>query len=45
MVIPGVLVVATEAEANDLIVPTIVDWVTFETGVNSYLVVCLALLM
>ena len=45
MVIPGVLVVGIEAEASDLIVPTVIDRVTFKTGVNSYMVVCLALLM
>ena len=39
------IVVATEAEANDLIVPTIIDRVTFETCVISYMVVRLTLLM
>ena len=37
--------VATEAEANNLIVPTVIDRVTFEIDVISYMVVRLALLM
>ena len=37
--------VATEVEANNLIVPIIINQVTFETGVISYMVVRLALLM
>ena len=45
MVIPGVFVVATEAEADDFIVPTLINQVTFETGAISYMVVCLAQLM
>ena len=39
-----VFVVAIEAKASDFVVPTLIDWVTFETGVISYMVVCLALL-
>ena len=45
MVIPKVFMVATESEANDLIVPIVIDRVTFEIDVISYMVVCLALLM
>ena len=45
MVIPRVFVVATNAEANDLIVPTVIDRVTLETGVISYMAVRLVLLM
>ena len=45
MVIPGVFVVATEVEANDLIVPTVIDWVVFDIGVISYMAVCLTLLI
>ena len=37
--------VAMEAKANDLIVPTVIDRVTFKIGVISYMVVRLALLM
>ena len=44
-VILRVFVVATEAKASDLIVPFVIDRVTFETGVISYMVVRLALLM
>ena len=44
-VIPGVFVVATEAEANDLIIPTVIDRVTFKIDVISYVVVRVALLM
>ena len=36
--------VATEAEDNDLMIPTIIEWVTFETGVINYMVVHHALL-
>ena len=42
---PGVFLVATEAEASDLIVPIVIGQVTFETGVISYMVVRLALLI
>ena len=45
MVIPRVFVVATKAEANDLIVPIVIDWVTPETGVISYMALRLVLLM
>ena len=45
VVVPGVFVVATEVEVSDLIVPTIIDRVTFETSVINYMVVHLALLM
>ena len=34
-----------KVEDNDLIVPTVIKWVTFETGVVSYMVVHHALLM
>ena len=37
--------VAIEAEASDLLVPTVIDPITFETDVISYMVVCLTLLM
>ena len=37
--------VAIEAEANNLIVSIVIDKVTFETGVISYMAVRLALLM
>ena len=40
-----IIVVATEAEARDLIVPIVINRVTFETGVINYMVVRLALLM
>ena len=43
--IPEVFVMATEAEASDLIVPTVIDQVTFELDVIGYMVVRLALLM
>ena len=45
MVVSGVFVVATEVEVSDLIVPTVIDRVTFETSVINYMVVRLALLM
>ena len=37
--------VATEAKDNDLIINTVIDRVTFETGVISYMVVDLTQLM
>ena len=40
-----VFVVATEAKASDFIVPIVIDRVTFETGVISYMAVHLALVM